>query len=67
MANGIAETDASGFRLTPPWRAVTAEGTFITLRDVLVQSRVIDALMSGGEATYSTLSPADRSEWCPGQ
>ena len=61
VANGIAEAYASGFRLTPPWRAVTAEGTFIRLRDVLAQSRVIDALMSGGQTTYSTLSPADRS------
>jgi SAM-dependent methyltransferase len=61
VANGIAVPDVSGFRLTPAWRALTAEGTFITLGDVLAQSRVIDTMMSGGEPTYSSLSPADRS------
>lgn len=60
-ANGIAEVDAAGFRLTPPWRALTAAGAFVPLRDVLIQGRVIDAMLSSPEATYATISPHDRS------
>lgn len=61
VANGVAEPDSAGFRLTPPWRALTAEGTFIRLRDFLIQGRVIDRMLSTGEDTYPTLSPGDRS------
>jgi len=60
VANGVAEAAAVGYRLTPFWRALTAEDAFIPLRDVLAQSRVIDVMLSRPEVTYATIPAADR-------
>ncbi|MGX5772562.1 methyltransferase domain-containing protein [Microbacterium trichothecenolyticum] len=61
VANGIAEPVADGFRLTPDWRAITGGGAFVSLADMIAQSRVIDAMLSGRESAYASLSPEDRS------
>jgi len=60
VANGVAEPVAVGYRLTPFWRALTADDAFIPLRDVLAQSRVIDVMLSRPEATYASIPVADR-------
>jgi predicted O-methyltransferase YrrM len=50
-----------GFRLTPDWRALTGPGAWVPLGDIIAQSRVIDAMLSGRESAYASLSPEDRS------
>jgi hypothetical protein len=61
IANGVAEQRAGSLQLTPPWRAMTADGALIRLSDSLTQSRVVDAMLSGRETDYASLSPQDRS------
>lgn len=61
VANGVADSEGGHFRLLPDWRAITGGGAFVTLADMLAQSRVIDAMLSGRETEYARLSSADRS------
>ncbi|GAB2847757.1 hypothetical protein GCM10027024_24080 [Microbacterium insulae] len=61
IVNGVADSDAGEIRLTPPWRALTAEDAFQPLRNIFAQSRAIDMMLSTPDATYSTIAASERS------